>query len=236
MTVGGLESTRAIRSRLGCSGSRLKLFRSRLGNCSKFELKLPSRLGVDSSWPGVDSPTSGADLAILESAHPLKSVDPILNFVHSSRLDCPWSRLESQSPNSRFSVFWLIQSWSRLELPWSRLGSQFVKHNLLPSWCSAALESTRAVWESTRISETANWSSVFFGVAVSLSRLVQCGSRLESQSPKNALWLFPCVPLRVDSCFLRSRPTNHRSRLAFHWSRLESQTRKLLSDFSACDS
>ena len=71
VTVGGLESTRAIRSRLGCSGSRLKLFRSRLGNCSKFELKLPSRLGVDSSWPGVDSPTSGADLAILESAFPL---------------------------------------------------------------------------------------------------------------------------------------------------------------------
>ena len=34
VSVGGLESTRAIRSRLGCSGSRLKLFRSRLGNCS----------------------------------------------------------------------------------------------------------------------------------------------------------------------------------------------------------
>ncbi len=42
VTVGGLESTRAIRSRLGCSRSRLELFRSRLGNCSQFELKLPS--------------------------------------------------------------------------------------------------------------------------------------------------------------------------------------------------
>ena len=99
-------------------------------------------------------------MAFSESAHPMKSTEPIFNLANSSRLDCPGSRLGAQSPNSRSSVFWLVQSWSRLELLWSRLGSQFPKVGLLPFDVKLVLESTRAVWESTRISEAVTWSSV----------------------------------------------------------------------------
>ncbi len=137
------------------------LFWSRLGNCSGFELKWSSRLGVDSTYPGVDSPKSGADLALLESTHPKESIDVFFNLAHSSRLVNSGSRLGAQSPNSLSSVFWLVQSWSRLELFRSRLGSQYSKNSLLSFWSRAALESTRTFLESTRVSETQILSTVF---------------------------------------------------------------------------
>ncbi len=139
------------------------LFWSRLGNCSGFELKWSSGLVVDSIYPGVDSPKSGADLVLLESAHSKELIGIFFNFAHSSRLRNSGSRLGAQSPNFRSSVFWLVQSWSRLGLFRSQLGSQYPKNSLLSFWSSAALESTRTVLESTRVSETTILSSVFFG-------------------------------------------------------------------------
>ena len=142
----------------------------------------------------------------------MKSTEPIFNLAHSSRLDNPGSRLGAQSSNSRSSVFWLVQSWSRLGLFWSRLGSQFPKHGLLPFWCSAALGSTRAVWESTRLSEIIIRSSVFLG-----SRCLGVDSRIAGvDSDLRVRKLLSDFSL----CTSWSRLLLPWSRLVEHWSRL----------------
>ena len=121
-----------------------------------------------------------------------------------SRLELSGSRLESQSRKTDPLYFGAALPWSRLDLSWSRLASQRRKYRLL------------------------SWGCAVFGVD---SDFVGVDSNLSVQ--KLLLWVFPCVPLRVDSRFLWSRPDNHWSRLAFLRSRLESQGRKSLSDFSA---
>ncbi len=211
------------------------LFWRRLGNCSKFELKCcldweSTRLipestpqSLELTWhfwsrliprnPRMHSSTwlTRVDSWILGVDSVLRARTPdLLSFGLSSLgVDSNCSGVDSALSfrNTSFYHFGLALPWSRLELSGSRLGSQRQQIDLLSFW-----------------------------VALSRSRLAYCGSRLESQSPKTVLWLLPCVPLRVDSHFLWSRPANHRSRLAFHRSRLESQGRKLLSDFSVCNS
>ncbi len=76
------------------------LYWRRLGNCSGFELKCCPDLESTRTKPGVDSPMSGVDSVLLETARSQGSRDLSFGFTPSSRLGFSWSRLGSQSLNT----------------------------------------------------------------------------------------------------------------------------------------